>query len=415
MNLEFDEIPAAIAQSKRRLRAAGPALSRAFDAATSELERDIDRIRLDVDAGRPVIPEVEFGDLAEQGLGNAETELIHKRGCVVVRNTFPRKLAADWNARVSDYIDAIGYLDRPDPGLDRYFSSLQDARPQIFSVYWSKPQVEARQHPNLAVVRRALNRLWRYEQGGKRLFDPDRECTYSDRVRRREPGDTSIGLKPHADGGSVERWLEGYGFHDVYRALIDGHWDAYDPFDARARIDTRQIPSPAVCSMFRTFQGWTALTAQGPGDGTLQLIPVTRVLGWLFLRALQDDVPEDSLCGAAPGRALSCNPDWHALALEGLCSIPELDAGDSIWWHGDVVHGVEDEHRGVGYSNVVYIGAAPWCEKNAAFLPGQAECFLEGRSSPDFAPEHYEADFEGRAGVDDLSELGRRQMGISPW
>ena len=27
----------------------------------------------------------------------------------------------------------------------------------------------------------------------------------------------------------------------------------------------QEIPSPAVCSMFRTFQGWTALTAQGPG------------------------------------------------------------------------------------------------------------------------------------------------------
>ena len=28
-----------------------------------------------------------------------------------------------------------------------------------------------------------------------------------------------------------------------------------------------------ICSAFRTFQGWTALTRQGPGDGTLKLVP----------------------------------------------------------------------------------------------------------------------------------------------
>ena len=234
-------------------------------------------------------------------------------------------------------------------------------------------------------------------------------------MRRREPGDASLGLKPHADGGSVERWLESSGFHAVYRKLIEGDWDAYDPFDARGRIDTGQIPSPAVCSVFRSFQGWTALTGQGPGDGTLQLIPVARVMGWMFLRALQDDVPGDSLCGATAGRALCCDPEWHELALRGLCTIPELQPGDSVWWHGDVIHGVEDVHAGQGYSNVVYIGAAPWCEKNAAFLPGQADCFLGGRSSPDFAAEDYELDYPGRAGIDDLTDLGRRQMGLAAW
>jgi hypothetical protein len=415
MNLEIDDIPAAITASKRKLRAAGAKLETAFAGMNDAMLREIDDIRRVAEAGGTVIPEVEYADIADRGFSDADTSWIRRRGCLVVRNTFPRALAEEWNERVGEYIDELGYLEQPDKGLDNYFSSLQDARPQIYSVYWSKPQIEARQHPNLARVRQLLNRLWRYEYNGARLFDPDKECTYADRVRRREPGDTSIGLKPHADGGSIERWLEQSGFHPVYRRLIEGDWEAYDPFDARARIDTGQIPSPAVCSMFRTFQGWTALTAQGPGDGTLQLIPVARAMGWMFLRALQDDVPDDSLCGATAGRALSCNPEWHGLALEGLCSIPQLEPGDSVWWHGDVVHGVEDAHTGTGYSNVIYIGAAPFCRKNAAFLPGQAACFLEGRSSPDFAPEDYELDFEGRARPEDLSDLGRRQMGLADW
>lgn len=41
---------------------------------------------------------------------------------------------------------------------------------------------------------------------------------------------------------------------------------SYNPFSAAHRTETQEIPSPAVCSMFRTFQAWTALTAQGPGD-----------------------------------------------------------------------------------------------------------------------------------------------------
>jgi Protein of unknown function (DUF1479) len=89
--------------------------------------------------------------------------------------------------------------------------------------------------------------------------------------------------------------------------------------------------------------------------------------------------------------------------------------GDTVWWHQDVIHAVEDHHKGRGYSNVIYIGAAPWCDKNQAFADKQATAFLAGRSGPDFAPEDYELDFAGRARADDLSSLGRMQMGLQPW
>ena len=68
--------------------------------------------------------------------------------------------------------------------------------------------------------------------------------------------------------------------------------------------------------MFRTFQGWTALTRQGKGDGTLQLIPISDAMVYVLLRALEDDVPADDLCGAKPGRALSVNAEYHSLLLE---------------------------------------------------------------------------------------------------
>ena len=88
----------------------------------------------------------------------------------------------------------------------------------------------------------------------------------------------------------------------------------------------------------------------------------------------------------------------------------QLSSPDTVWWHPDVIHGVEDEHTGSGYSNVMYIGAAPACEKNERFLPKQLQAFEAGESSPDFAAENY-GGFRGRFTADMLSPLGRVQMG----
>jgi hypothetical protein len=84
--------------------------------------------------------------------------------------------------------------------------------------------------------------------------------------------------------------------------------------------------------MFRTYQGWTALTRQGKGDGTL-------------LRAIQDDVAEDDLCGAQPGRALSISDRHHCLLIQALSSLPLMQPGDTVFWHSDVLHAVEPGDR----------------------------------------------------------------------
>jgi len=164
--------------------------------------------------------------------------------------------------------------------------------------------------------------------------------------------------------------------------------------------------------MFRTFQGWTALTPQGPGDGTLQLVPIANAMVYILLRVLQDDIADDDLCGAMPGRALSIRPQYHAPLFHALSSIPLMQAGDTVFWHSDVIHAVEDAHRGKGYSNVMYIASAPSCAKNDAYLERQLPGFLEGKSPPDFPTDHFEVDFVGRATIDDLTPLGRAQMGL---
>lgn len=415
MEAWMNDVPRAVIETQRKLRAEVPDLAGRYRRLTEALNDEVSDVLAEQARGGAV-PEIPFADVAAGRVSAAQVARIKRRGCVVVRGVFERSQVEAWNDEVVRYIDASSYLERmkDKAGLDKYFSGLAASRPQIFSLYWSKPQMQARQHPNQATTRAWLNRLWTFEKNGTRYFDPDRQFNYADRIRRREPGDSTLGLSPHSDGGSVERWCEPT-FRHVYREVFQGDPLAFDPFDAEGRIATKEIPSPAVCSAFRTFQGWTALTRQGPGDGTLRLVPVAKTTPWMLLRALQPDVPEGDLCGAQPGRALGASQQWHPQLLAGLVSIPQMEPGDTIFWHSDVIHAVEDKHGGSGYSNVIYIGAAPWCEKNIAFAKRQAPAFLEGRSSPDFAPEDYELGFAGRANVDDLTPLGQMQMGLRPW
>ena len=395
---------------KRSLVPRRPALKRAFAEVRDHVTRAAEAIQADLAAGRPVVPEVDYRHIADGNVSEAARAAIRKAGCGVVRGVFPAPVATGWFDDVSEYLATNCYETREveKRSLDKYFSALRAGAPQIFNVYWSKPQVNARQDEKLARTRSFLDRLWTGYEG---VFDPDKQCTYADRVRRRQPGDKTLGLSPHMDAGTVERWIDP-GYQRVYERIFAGDWRGYNPFDATHRLETREIPSPAVASVFRTYQGWTALTAQGPRDGTLQLIPMAEGISYVLLRALQDDVPEAELCGAAPGRALGVTPEWHADMMAGLVSIPQVGPGDTVWWHTDVCHSVGDEHNGKEYASVIYIGSAPDCVKNRAYLPRQKAAFLAGGSPPDFAPMDFEVDFKGRATAADLTDLGRAQMGF---
>ena len=400
----------AIRAAKRTLRQQIPDYKERFEALTAALKSDIADIQAIRAKGECPVPEIAFDALDQ--VTEAQRENIKKRGCVVIKGVFPKAQIEAWNSDIAHYLDDVKYLERMEEkrGIDQYFSALASSKPQIYSVYWSKPQMQARQSEALARTRQWLNRLWKYQHDGADVFNPDQELTYVDRVRQRQPGDATLGLSPHCDGGTIERWIDP-GYQQVYRHIFGGDLSAYDAFDAAYRTVAREIPSPAVCRMFRTFQGWTALTRQGPGDGTLNVLPIANAVPWMLLRALQDDVPDDELCGAQAGRAMLVSEQYHAMLLAGYGPIPQVEAGDTVWWHPDVIHGVEDKHQGTGYSNVIYIGAAPDCDKNRIFSDLQRAAFETGASSPDFAAENYELGFEGRAMLSDLSPLGRRQMG----
>jgi Protein of unknown function (DUF1479) len=413
MSLVIENLPEAIRTTKQQLRAALPEYKEIFHEVEADMRRRVEEIVTQRESGHDVIPIVQYPEIAS---GKVPAELIAKvraRGACVVRGTFSKEVAVGWDDEIAAYVERNN-LDAKlaNAAEDKYFGTLASAKPQIYGIYWSRPQVEARQSESLTNVRVFLNNLWKAESEGVRYINPNEALAYADRIRRRPPGSASLGLSPHVDGGSVERWLDD-NFRKVYRSVFAGNWRNYSAFDAAFRPQVREVESPAVCSMFRTFQGWTALTRQGPGDGTLQLIPIAESMVYILLRAIQDDVPEDDLCGAQPGRALSVNEQYHGTLVKALSSIPLMEPGDTIFWHCDVVHAVENEHRGSGYSNVMYIPSAPGCPKNNAYLEKQALTFLSGKTPPDFPADNFEVNFVGRGSVADLDELGRSQLGIT--
>jgi len=378
-----------------------------WDRLNTAIEARVKEIETEKKAGKSPIPSIDF----EEVLNNPEAidkEWIKKKGCLIIKNVFPQEMAEAWNTEVEDYLERNDYLGQKINAEDNYFGSLKDSKPQVYGIYWSKPQIEARQHKNMFKVQCFLNGLWN-DHG---QFSKDKILSYADRIRMREPQDTSFGLSPHLDSGSVERWLEP-NYRKTYKPILKGHWEEFDPFDLSSRLEVDFIPSPAVCRVFRAFQGWTALTAQGEGDGTLQVIPfIKEATSYLMLRPFLDDVPYEDWCGSLAKKAFNVSKEWHAPLIKGLCSIPKLQPGDTVWWHPDLIHSVEKKHEGDQYSSVMFIGATPYCEKNKKYIQIQKEHFLEGRSAPDFAAEDREVNYKNRATFDDLTDLGKKEMGF---
>ena len=378
------------------------------------IKKELKKIEKLKEGSKPIIPEIKFKDILNKDISSIDDIL--NRGCVIIRDVFEDPWINKLNEELNHYIEINNFYEdqKKKSGLDKYFSDLKSDKPQIYGLYWSKTQAEIRHSKEMVIVKKWLNNLWNYENSEYQVFDPNRELVYADRVRRREPGDDTLGLSPHCDAGSIERWTD-INYQKIYKDIFADNFENFNPFDAKYRDRTIEFESPAVAHVFRTFQGWTALTNQGPNDGTLQLIPIAKGMAYVLTRALLEDVPENELCGSKLGRALSVNKYYHSLLLKGLISIPKMNPGDTVWWHPDVIHAVEDKHLGANYSNVVYVGATPYCKKNLDYTLKQAKKFLKGESPPDFAAEDFETNYKGRIKIENLTSLAKKQLAIENW
>jgi Protein of unknown function (DUF1479) len=405
---------AAIRETKAAIRgriaASGRTVEEVFAVVEARVAERVAEIEAAKQRGDTVWPVIEYADLAA-GTVPAETrELVRRRGCAVIRGHFERDQALAWDEEILDYAERNRFFDDYRGAGDDFFGSV-GSRPEIYPVYWSSAQMEARQSDRMARVQAFLNHLWTYESDGVQWFDPDRDSLYPDRIRRRPPGASSGGLGAHVDVGTLDLWMTS-AYQQAFRHLFDGSVERYDPWDASYRTAGPQYESSTMCSAFRTFQGWTALSDMAHDQGVLFTIPIPEALAYMLLRPLLPDVADDDMCGVTVGQVFPVNEQWHPLLLRARSGIPDVSAGDTVWWHADVVHGVAPVEDQQGWGNVMYIPAAPWCPRNEAYAPRVRAAFLAGDSPSDFPEEHYERDWPDRFQPEQLNATGRRGLGM---
>lgn len=420
MTLTFtsDTLPAdpkaAIRQMKRELRAQIGDVQAVFDKLSDKIATRVAEINALKKRGESVWPVIPFEDVKGGNITEAQREAVKRRGCAVIKGHFPREQALAWDNAMLDYLDLNRFDDVYKGPGDNFFGTLTASRPEIYPIYWSQSQMQARQSEAMAQVQSFLNRLWTFESNGKQWFNPDVSVIYPDRIRRRPPGTTSKGLGAHTDSGALERWLLP-AYQQVFARVFDGNIEQYDPWNAahRTEVEEYTVDNTTKCSVFRTFQGWTALSDMIPNQGLLHVVPIPEAMAYILLRPLLDDVPEDELCGVAPGRVLPISEKWHPLLIEALTSIPALEAGDSVWWHCDVIHSVAPVENQQGWGNVMYIPAAPLCEKNLAYAKKVKAALETGASPGDFPREDYEKSWQDRFTMNDLNIHGKRALGMA--
>ena len=192
-----------IISSKIKLRNKSKDYVLNFKKIEEFIKREIAEIEILKNSSKSIIPEISFNEL--NLTNNKIIENIRKRGCLIIRDVFEDNKIENINKELEEYIDSNGYYEdqQKKAGLDKYFSDLKSGKPQIYGLYWSKAQIEIRHSEEMAKVKKWLNNLWNFRNTEYTVFDPNKELSYADRLRRREPGDDTLGLSPHCDAGSI--------------------------------------------------------------------------------------------------------------------------------------------------------------------------------------------------------------------
>lgn len=399
---------------------------RATKTWTGILEQ-LRKVNVDIaKAGSDYIPQVNFADLNK--LTEQDIEKIKRRGSVVIRDVVDDAQAIQWRKSLEEFVKANPDVEGKPAG-----------NKQFFELYWTKSQVQARSHPNVLAASVWLNNLYGKKGQDIEGVDLSTPLSYADRFRIRHPGGQWNAHPPHIDGGAIERW-EDLQYRNCFSAILSGNWHLHDPYELESRLNARSslYGRPSQSTVFRTFQGWMAMSETAPTQGTLKVFPdIILSNAYIILRPFfrpivsadsgdildaknwEFDISSSDFPGiyplgsgyAGPSPTPTLHP--HLQLDETMTSMPKVNPGDTVFWHCDAIHSVEREHTGTEDSAVMYIPAVPLTPQNQAYIERQRESFLQGKRPPDFPQGRGEDQFIGVAGIDDISApLGRRAMGF---
>ncbi|RUP12313.1 hypothetical protein BC936DRAFT_139826 [Jimgerdemannia flammicorona] len=388
-----------------------------------------------------IIPQLDFADLhANQGHIPAAIALeVRRRGVLVIHNVITA-------AEVQEYkTSVVEYLER-----NRERTPAAYAGSVFKPAFYSKAQTCARQHENMVEVVRAMNRLWHGGEGKSgslgKIFSLGRmliQVASIDGSMKSTARFTRKSLRARYVRCHYNVVL--HSKRDIFNPHLlsfcfSTQWEDHDPFDITHRLDCVlptnkffrsfqvSLPPPIPILLLDPYshtynpsliQGWLSLSHCSPGEGSLRVCPMLPLqIAYYMMRPFVAAFPDDAWPGVH-GQHFDNQRRFEEM-LECFVSVPSVGPGDVVFWHCDLAHAVEPHHTGTSDSTVFYIPAAPLCELNARYAREARESFLRGVKGPDFVgrdggDEGPEVAFEDRAGLEDLSEVGRRLMGFEPW
>lgn len=149
------------------------------------------------------------------------------------------------------------------------------------------------------------------------------------------------------------------GYRKLYADIFAGHWESYDAYDAtlRDQTNTNLHDAVAYCGVFRTWQGWMALSSTGAGEGTLLVFPALReatayfvlrpffrpikakeVVGeekYLAAENWELDLDSSTYPGSVVGKTQEMGEETHPHLRLGATMVPmkSVRPGDYVLWH----------------------------------------------------------------------------------
>ncbi|KAL2065315.1 hypothetical protein VTL71DRAFT_2984 [Oculimacula yallundae] len=370
--------------------------------------------------GQSIIPVLDTAQVLRDGLSDDIRQEMKRVGAFVFRQTVDNAEATKL------YGDLKQYLEDNKGSIQAW----PKESPSMFIMYNSPTQNTLRAHPNQLRLQRILNGLW-HDYTAETSPEP---LVYLDGVRDRAPQQTFLGLGPHIDAGSLCRWADPT-YRKWYSKVFSGYPELHDSYSLAERAFANQelYKGIAHSSVFRTFQGWTALTRTAPSEGTIMVYPnVSTAIAYVLLRPFFTPPPEAADVMDAEKWTIDDSNSWfpgtfkpqsqrlsrishpHLRLEECLVHMPKIEAGDTVWWHTDLCHAVDTIHNGTANAAVAYIAACPTTPLNKEYVRGQLAATLEGRPPADYAEDNDldESTLKGYVGLDGISEVAKRSFGF---
>src|SRR5919109_1663882 len=160
------DLKEAIRQTKAairaRIEASGRTVEEVYAVAEARVAERLSEIDATKQRGETVWPVIEYADIAAGTVPEEARELLHRRGCAVIRGHFEREQALAWDKDIVDYVERNRFFENYRGPGDDFFGSV-GSRPEIYPIYWSQAQMQARQSERMAQVQAFLNGLWKHE------------------------------------------------------------------------------------------------------------------------------------------------------------------------------------------------------------------------------------------------------------